>query len=354
MIPMNKLAVNQLKVGMKVVKLDRKWLDTPFLSHTFVIETEKHLIQLRKTCEYAFVESQCPPTLIGNESVSIKNKEKEGKAALSKSFKLLNVIFNDLSTSSYLSSKKVKEVVNYLTVQVLADSKTYDYLNTIQSKSPCIAHKSLRVLIFYLTLCKYLGIKKDKLLGLGCAALLHDVGMVQLPIKFDKPEKLTVTERDHVLSHTQIGVKLIEENKAFPSIVSRIIESHHEHFNGTGYPAGLAGRNINLYSRMLTLVCTYEAITRNRNYKSALCSYSAVSELVRVSGTMLDPRLVARFIEVIREFPVGTHVKTVDGDYVKILAKVGGGKYQVALASSGNCDCNFLLNSDAFERVVYE
>ena len=327
---------------------------SPFLKHTFVIKSEKHLVQLRNTCEYVFVKSGSSLSYIDNESVSTQNKEKEGKAALSKSFKLLNVIFNDLTTSSYLSSKKVKEVVNYLTVQVLADSKTYEYLNTIQSKSPCIAHKSLRVLILYLTMCKYLGIKKDKLLSLGCAALLHDVGMVKLPITFDKPEKLTVTERDHVLCHTQIGVKLIEENKEFPSLVSRIIESHHEHFNGTGYPAGLAGRDINLYSRMLTLVCTYEAITRNRNYKSALCSYSAISELARVSGTMLDPRLVARFIEVIREFPVGTQVKTFDGDFVKILAKVGGGKYQVTLASSENCDCNFLLDSDVFEGVVYE
>ncbi len=354
MIPMKKLSVNQLEIGMKVVKLDRKWLDTPFLKHTFVINSEKKLDQLRINCKYVFVKSNQPLIDTSNKSVPAEEREKKGKAALSNSFKLLNVIFDDLKTSSYLCSRKVKEIVNHLTVQVLTDSKTYEYLNSIQINSPSIAHKSLRVLILYLTLCKYLGIKKDKLLNLGCAALLHDIGMIQLPIPFDKPERLTVIEREHVLSHTQLGVMLIEENKEFPSIVSRIVKSHHEHFNGSGYPAGLIGRDINLYSRMLTLVCTYEAITRNRGYKSALNSYSAMSELARVSGSMLDPRLVARFIEVIREFPAGTRVKTLDGKYVRILAKSGEGKYLVSLISSDNRDCKFLLNSGVFDGVIYE
>lgn len=349
---MQKLAVNQLEIGMQIVKLDRKWLDTPFLKHTFTIKSEKHLEQLRNICEYAFIKPTQPLINNSNKTAPIADRENKGKVVLSKSFKLLNVVLDDLKESSYLCSPKVKEIVNFLTVQVLTDSNTFEYLNTLQNDSPCIAHKSLRVLVLYLTLCKYLGIKKDKLLSLGCAALLHDIGMIKLPITFNSTERLTDTEKKHIISHTQLGVLLIEENKEFPSIVGRIVSSHHEHFNGSGYPAGLAGRDINLYSRMLTLVCTYEAITRNRVYKRALDSYSAASELVRVSGSMLDPRLVAKFIEIIREFPVGTKVKTRDGEIVKILAKTAEGKYQVSLLSSDNY--KFLLNSDVFEGVIYE
>ncbi len=351
---MKKLAVSQLQIGMNVVKLDKKWLDTPFFKHNFVIKSEKHLEQLRNTCEYVFIKNNQNLLVVNNKNQSSEDKEKKGKTALSASFKLLNVVIEDFKASSYLNTRKIKEIVNYLTVQVLNDSKTYEYLNTIQSNSPCIAHKSLRVLVLYLTLCKYLGIKKSKLLDLGCAALLHDIGMVKLPIAFDKPEKLTVSEREQILTHTKLGAMFIEESKEFPSIVSQVIRSHHEHFNGSGYPAGLAGRDINLYSRMLTLVCAYEAITRNRGYKSALNSYSAVSELARVSGSMLDPRLVARFIEIIKEFPVGTHVKTLNGEIVKILAKVEKNKYQVTLLSPDDYDCMFLLNSNDFYGVIYE
>ncbi len=351
MIPMKKLAVKHLEIGMKIVKIDKKWLDTPFLKHTFIIKSEKILAQLQHTCEYVFIENPQPLKPIKSDNL---DAEKRGKAAVSHSYKLLNVIFDEMKSSSYLSSYKIKDVVNSLTIQVLADSKTYEYLSSIQTKSPCIAQKSIRVLILYLTLCKYVGIKKDKLLSLGCAALLHDVGMIDLPIKFNKTGNLTTNERELVLNHTQLGVNLIEKNKKFPSLVSQIIKSHHENFNGSGYPAGLAGRNINLYSRMLTVVCTYEALTRNRGYKSAMTSYAAIAELTRVSGSMLDPRLVARFIEVIREFPIGTHIRTNNGENVKILAKIDEKKYQVAFLSADNCDCRFVLNSDEFEGVIYE
>ena len=85
-----------------------------------------------------------------------------------------------------------------------------------------------------------------------------------------------------------------------------------------------------------------------------MTSYAAIAELTRVSGSMLDPRLVARFIEVIRQFPIGTHIRTNNGGNVKILAKIDEKKYQVTSLSADNCDCRFVLNSDEFEGVIYE
>lgn len=351
---MIKLAVNQLKLGMKVVKIDKKWLDTPFLKHRFVIKSEKELLQLHNICEFVFVEDNQSAIEDEKDTESREGLEKKGVEAIEKSFKLLNVVFTDLEENSYLNSIKIKEVVNNITMRVLADTKTHEYLSLIQTKSPSIAQKSLRVLILYLTFCKYIGIKKDKLLSLGCAALLHDIGMIKLPINFDKPEKLTNLEKKHLYTHTKLGVALIEKNAQFPKLVSRIIESHHEHYNGSGYPEGLAQRDISLYSRILTLVCSYEAITRNRGYKTALNSYLAMSELANVSGTILDPRLVARFIEIIREFPVGTKIMTVKGELLTIVAKIHGRKYQVIPISSANSDSSFILDSNVFKGVVYD
>jgi|LLEJ01.1.fsa_nt_gi putative nucleotidyltransferase with HDIG domain len=354
MIPMKKLPVNQLKIGMKVVKIDKKWLDTSFLKHSFVIKSEKELLQLRNTCEFVFVEHKQSAIEYEKNTESPESLEKKGVKTIEKSFKLLNVIFNDLEKSSYLNSVKIKEVVNSLTIQVLADTKTHEYLSLIQLKSPGIAQKSLRVMILYLTFCKYIGIKKDKLLNLGCAALLHDIGMIELPIDFDKPDKITYLEKQHLYTHTKLGVAIIEKSAQFPELVSRIIQSHHEHYNGSGYPDGLAQRDINLYSRILTLVCAYEAITRNRGYQKALNSYSAMSQLANVSGTMLDPRLVARFIEIIREFPVGTRIMTVKDEHLIIVAKVKGRKYQVMPISSENSDSSFILDSNVIKEVIYD
>jgi putative nucleotidyltransferase with HDIG domain len=354
MIPMIKTPVNQLKLGMKVVKIDKKWLDTPFLKHSFVIKSEKELLQLRNICEFVFVEDNQSTIEDKKDTKSREGLEKKGVEAIEKSFKLLNVVFTDLEKSSYLNSIKIKEVVNNITMRVLADTKTHEYLSLIRIKSPCIAQKSLRVLILYLTFCKYIGIKKDKLLNLGCAALLHDIGMIELPINFDKPEKLTSLEKTHLYTHTQLGAAFIEKSAQFPKLVSTIIESHHEHYNGSGYPNGLAKRDISLYSRILTLVCTYEAMTRNRGYKTALNSYSAMSELANVSGTILDPRLVAKFIEIIREFPVGTKIITVKGELLTTVAKINSRKYQVTPMTSENNNSSFILDSKMFKGVVYD
>jgi len=351
---MQKLEVNQLEVGMKVVKLDRKWFDTPFITHNFVIKSEKQLVQLRNSCDFAFIEQNLIVPVPDTNFIPYASQRKAGIRVISRSFKLLNAVFVDLENSSYLNSYKVQLIVHNLTVQVLSDSKTYEYLNIIKSDAPCIAQKSVRVLILYLTLCKYLGIKKDKLLHLGCAALLHDVGMVCLPIAYDKPDELTQIEKKYLVTHTSLGVKLIEKTSGFPSIVSKTIKSHHEHYNGSGYPSGLSKRNINLYSRMLTLVCTYEAITRNRKYKTALNTRAAVTELARVSGAMLDPRLVAKFIEVMGEFPNGTTIRTVNNKVVKVIKKLEEEKYLVLLISPEDSGKSLVVDSNLFEEVIYE
>jgi putative nucleotidyltransferase with HDIG domain len=217
-----------------------------------------------------------------------------------------------------------------------------------------MTQKSIRVTVLFLTFCKYIGIKKDKLFDLGCAALLHDIGMVKLPINFDKAGKLTYIERKHLFTHTEIGANLIEQSKTFPRAVSDIVRSHHENYDGSGYPKGLAKRDISLYSRMLTLICTYEAITRDRKYKAALNPYLSVSELARVSGFMLDPRLVARFIEVIGEYPFGTLVKTLDGEQLKVLDKAKGQKYFVTRPANDDKKNNFIMDSNLFTGVIYE
>jgi len=351
---MKKLAVHHLEIGMEVVKLDRKWLETPFVKHNFVIESKKQLAQLSKFCNYVYINNSDNLALTNKNIKSPCDNQEQCKTALSTSYKLLNNALNDFQENSYICAQKIKKIVNFLTIQVLNNSATYEYLNTIQSNSPNIAHKSLRVLVIYLTFCKYLGIKKSKLLNLGCAAVLHDIGMLKIPVAFDKAVKFTATERVHITKHSTLGETLVRENQDFSPVVAQVIKSHHEYYNGSGYPAGLSGRDINLYSRMLTLVCTYEAITRNRGYKNALNSYSAITELARVSGSMLDPRLVGRFIEMVGEYPVGTRIRTQNNEIVQVLAKIEKDTYQVTPTSAEGYDRINLLETSSFAGVIYE
>jgi hypothetical protein len=116
---MHQLSVNQLKLGMKVVKLDKNWLDTPFLMHSFIIKSEKSLLQLRQTCKHVFVEDNPSialnniikkpkfPKLLDNSKDRLEIK---GVEVIKTSFNLLNLIFDSLTSSAYLNSFKVKEI----------------------------------------------------------------------------------------------------------------------------------------------------------------------------------------------------------------------------------------------------
>jgi HD-GYP domain-containing protein (c-di-GMP phosphodiesterase class II) len=346
---MEKIQTHLVKIGMKVVKLDRPWLETPYILHNFVIKSEKQLVKLRHICDFVYIDSNVIYAHKRIENYSFSSaKEITAHKKIENSFKLLNLVFNNLSKSAYINSYKIQLIVNHLVIQVLADKNTYLYLNTIRSNTPTIAQKSVRVLILYITLCKYIGIKKDKLLELGCAALLHDIGMIKLPINFDKVEKLSENEILNLQTHTDIGVALIQKSGDFSDFICDVIASHHEFYNGNGYPRGLAQKNINLYSRMLTVVCTYEALTRDRHYKKALDTYSALTELTKVSGTMLDPRLVGKLIEFMGVFPVDIKVKTLQGSYVKIIKKLPHNQYEVTNSLK---ERSFIIQTDLIKGV---
>ncbi|MFT6835447.1 MAG: HD-GYP domain-containing protein (c-di-GMP phosphodiesterase class II), partial [Francisellaceae bacterium] len=165
---------------------------------------------------------------------------------------------------------------------------------------------------------------------------------------FNKAEQLSENEIVHLHAHTDIGVALIRKSGDFPDFICDVIASHHEFYNGNGYPRGLAQKNINLYSRMLTVVCTYEALTRDRHYKKALDTYSALTELTKVSGTMLDPRLVGRFIEFMGVFPIDTRVQTLQGSYVKIIKKLPHNQYEVTRSLK---ERSFIIQTDLIKGV---
>ncbi|MFY8300188.1 HD-GYP domain-containing protein [Pseudoalteromonas sp. SS15] len=353
MMPLQKINSSQLQMGMTVVKLDKNWLETPFLKHKFTIETEKQLLQLRATCKFVYINANQSSSINTKEPLNINNPLK-AKRTLHSSLNLLNTALKEFKESEYLSSKKIQQIVNSLIIQVLNDSKTYKYLDEIRSNSPLIAQKSLRVLVLYLTFCKYLGIKKSQLLELGCAALLHDIGMTKLSVNFNRPKMLSQTEKRGIEIHTQIGVQIIEKNRNFSPLVGQIIKSHHENFDGTGYPDGLSKRQINLYSRMLTLICTYEALTRNRGYKAALSSYSAVTELFKISGSMLDPRLVAKFIEIVKEYPVGVRAKTQRDEEIQIISRIKKNKYKAVFLNALEPKQETILDSNHIKSVIYE
>ena len=129
------------------------------------------------------------------------------------------------------------------------------------------------------------------------AAQLHDIGKLFIPREIlDKPGPLNAREWEELQHHPRIGFELVR--KSVPAVVADIVLSHHERFDGTGYPNGIAGSRIPLEARVLQVADAFDAITSQRPYQPALPVEYAVSELERFSGTQFDPDAVAAILSL--------------------------------------------------------
>ena len=148
-------------------------------------------------------------------------------------------------------------------------------------------------------LAEALGLPPDQVEGVRTAALLHDVGHLAVPDQIlTKRAPLTREELAKLRVHVEIGAEIIA-NVPFPYPVASLVRSHHERWDGTGYPAGLRGTAIPLGARILAVVDYFAELTSNRPHHAAMPTDEAVHVVHAESGQALDPVVVARFIELL-------------------------------------------------------
>ena len=137
--------------------------------------------------------------------------------------------------------------------------------------------------------------------GVKTAALLHDIGKLAVPEHIlSKPGPLTQEEFQKIRIHPQVGAEIISA-VPFPYPVAPLILSHHERWDGKGYPQGLKGEEIPLGARILSVVDYFDALTSDRPYHKAMTHEAALALLQQEAGRALDPAVVQMFVEMAAE-----------------------------------------------------
>jgi len=133
------------------------------------------------------------------------------------------------------------------------------------------------------------------------AAPMHDVGKIGIPDRILlKPGKLDAEEWEVMKTHTTVGAQIIGEHPSeLLKIARQVALSHHEKWDGTGYPYGLTGENIPLSSRIVMIADVFDALTSERPYKKAWSEADAIAEIEQGSGRHFDPKLVIAFMEAL-------------------------------------------------------
>ena len=159
-----------------------------------------------------------------------------------------------------------------------------------------------RVRTYALEIGKEVGLSENELEALRAAALLHDIGKLGVPEHIiNKPGRLTPEEFEKMKIHPIVGAEILER-VAFPYLVAPIVRSHHEKWDGSGYPDGLKGEQIPIGARVLGVVDCLDALATDRQYRNALPLDEAMAKVVTMTGTSFDPKIVEilkrRYVEL--------------------------------------------------------
>jgi HD-GYP domain-containing protein (c-di-GMP phosphodiesterase class II) len=158
-----------------------------------------------------------------------------------------------------------------------------------------------------LKLGRKLQFSEDKLDELSLLSSLHDIGKIAISDSIIlNPLKLTNEEHEIMKKHTEIGFRIANSNSEL-AVIAKGILSHHERWDGNGYPMGLEGKKIPITARIISIIDAYDAMTNDRTYRKAHSKEYAIKELLKYAGSQFDPVLVEPFINIITKEKIGSY-----------------------------------------------
>lgn len=175
-------------------------------------------------------------------------------------------------------------------------------------------YHSVNVSVISVILGYAMGLSKNDLYKLGLGTLLHDIGKVFVPKEYlNKPAKLTPEEYEAVKLHSRAGSDYLREHWDIPFMSNVTVLTHHEKFDGSGYPNNLAGDKIPNFGRIAAVADVYDALTSDRPYRKGLLPSEGMEYIMGGSGSLFDPSVVKAFTKRILPFPTGTAVMLSNG-----------------------------------------
>lgn len=330
-----KVPIEQLKLGMHVSRLDRPWLDTPFLFQGFPVHDEDDLTALKNICEYVYIDvlktgvsAEARSPMVGRsrpKDYTIKTPvEKEIRLAnehYHKSYGEVERILDAAYQGDGIDTQEIRRHIKECVDSIERNPSAMMWLTRIKNVDKYTAEHCLNVGILAIALGRHVGVGRKHMELLGLCGMLHDVGKMKVDQGIlNKPARLTQEEFEHIKQHVVFGREILIQDETLPNEVIAAAYNHHERQDGKGYPTGMDANTLNFYTKVVTIVDAYDAITSQRCYSRGNTSATALKILYDHSGTQFDPKLVVKFIECIGIYPPGALVEMSSGEVGVVLS----------------------------------
>ncbi|HRD22759.1 MAG TPA: HD-GYP domain-containing protein [Candidatus Hydrothermia bacterium] len=243
-------------------------------------------------------------------------------------FETINLVKNLATQSNLQRSTYTKFTVGVLyLIDTLKTSESLLLgLTVVKNYDDFLYNHSVNTAILSLSLGVRIGLKSKELLRLGQSAILHDIGMINVPRHILKKESLLSDEewrivKTHPISGVQIVLDLMGLSEETAPILITVIE-HQKGYDGTGYPEFIKNQKISLYARIIQIADFYDAVTTPRFYNPIPMSPAeAIAYLIRYSGQLFDPIISKHFINILGIYPLGSLVFLSTGEWGLVIGQ---------------------------------
>lgn len=351
-----KISVKQLAIGMYVCKLDRPWIDTPFPFQGFYIRSKNEIRDLRAFCEHVYIDGVKGVRLQAESKLAApspllkkikKHSKYKGRSTpivirsdvyenkyqpIRSEFEQADEIMDDLQyaieqagfnlrVGKGLDLKTTKKVASKVVRSVLRNPNTLVWLTQLKQKGKYTYGHSLKSAVLAAVFGRHIGLLEEQLQLLVTGVLLADIGKTKLPRKLlDKPAAYSEAEKILLRSHVELGVELLASDHSIEHDILTIAETHHERFDGSGYPYGLVGNEIPVFGQIAGVVDTFDLMTSNKPFGKTLTPSQAMEALFKQRNKLFGATLVDEFIQAIGLYPAGSGVQLSDGSVGVVLS----------------------------------
>jgi HD-GYP domain-containing protein (c-di-GMP phosphodiesterase class II) len=324
-----KLSAGDLRPGMYVCELDRPWLETPFLLQGFELKNDADIQAVRQHCEWVYIDLLRTTTVdvtVGDVGAVGYVNQKQGTfgkkdlvaagTTQKQTSDLMKTFVDEIRFGQSPDVQLAKAAVSGCVASVMSNPDAMMFLARLRSKGADTSQHAFNVCVFSLVIGRLLGLDSHQLENLGTCGLLHDMGKVAIPDHIlNKPDVLTPQETAIMQTHTREGRDILMSGRNLYSGTVDVAYGHHEHLDGTGYPRGLEGTQLNTNCKIVAVVDKYDAITSQKPYRPAKDHLSAVAILNKLAlANKIDPKLTTGFVSYLGIYPPGSIVELNSGE----------------------------------------
>lgn len=340
-----------LRPGMYVSRLDRPWLETPHAVQGFVLSSQDDVERVARYSRYVYIDtrrgqapdphfilhenradaarplSQALPTMGSvdyQDESTIAKELPEAREATREVEEATGEIIRDLREGKDLDLDRLKDSLALMIDSIVRNPEALAWLAKLKSADSYTYHHSLGASIWAAAFARHLGLPRREIEQLALGGLLLDIGKVRVPEELlESTGRLSDEQMQEMFRHVDYGVELLENAGNVDRKVLAMVATHHERFDGGGYPQGLKGEEIPLFGRIAAIVDTYDAVTSIRPYATPMSPHGAVGMLYEWRGVEFQPELVEQFIQAIGIYPTGTLVELTTGE-VGVITSLSG------------------------------